>query len=178
MDDIQVLSPMHKTDAGVRNVNVLLQHILNPRGNIFLRKGDRAYRVGDKVMQTKNNYEKDVFNGDIGFITSADMEESTCNITFDQRIVEYGFDELDDVTLAYCVTIHKSQGSEYKVVIIPVTMQHRIMLQRNLIYTAMTRAKKFLVFVGQRSALMYAIKNDRIARRYSSLKDRIVHALR
>ena len=178
MDDIQVLSPMHKTDAGVRNVNVLLQNILNPRGNVFLRKGDRAYRVGDKVMQTKNNYEKDVFNGDIGFITSADMEESTCKIIFDQRTVEYGFDELDDVTLAYCVTIHKSQGSEYKVVIIPVTMQHRIMLQRNLIYTAMTRAKKFLVFVGQRSALMYAIKNDRIARRYSSLKDRMVQTLR
>ncbi len=178
MHDIQVLSPMHNTASGVRNMNIVLQQVLNARGNIFYRKGDRVFRVGDKVMQTKNNYDKDVFNGDIGFINSVDLEESTCTIMFDTRKVIYSFDDLDDVTLAYCITIHKSQGSEYKVVIIPMTMQHRIMLQRNLIYTGMTRAKELLIFVGQRSALNVAIHNNRIARRYTALKEKIVGMLK
>lgn len=178
MQDIQVITPMHKTSSGVINLNAVLQNVLNKHGQVFHRKGDRAFRVGDKVMQTKNNYEKDVFNGDIGFITSVDYDETQCTILFDQRSVVYSFDELDDVTLAYCITIHKSQGSEYKVVIIPMTMHHRIMLQRNLMYTAMTRAKELLVFVGQRSALNVAIRNDRIAQRYTTLRERVVGGLR
>jgi len=178
MHDIQVLSPMHNTAAGVRHLNTILQKDLNGTGRVFYQKGEKMWRLGDKVMQTKNNYEKDVYNGDIGFILSADQEEGEVTISFDNRPIVYKYEELDDLVLAYAITIHKSQGSEYNVVVVPVTMQHRIMLQRNLVYTAMTRAKELLVFVGQRSALQYAVHNETISTRFSSLKNALNHGLR
>jgi exodeoxyribonuclease V alpha subunit len=130
-------------------------------------------KAGDKVMQIKNNYEKDVFNGDIGRVECFDEEESTLLIDFDKRIVEYELNELDDIVVAYAATIHKSQGSEYKCVVVPVTLQHSIMLQRNLIYTAVTRAKELLFMVGSKHALNIAIQNDRIRMRYTGLKRRV-----
>jgi exodeoxyribonuclease V alpha subunit len=178
MRDIQVLTPMHRTPAGVSHLNFVLQRALNPQGRVFLKKGDRVFRVGDKVMQTRNDYEKDVFNGDIGFISSAVPEETTCIILFDRRPVRYAFDELDDVALAYAITIHKSQGSEYPVVLIPMTLQHRIMLQRNLLYTGMTRAKKLLLFVGDRRALRTAVATTHPTRRRTTLAERLRRRLR
>lgn len=171
--DIQVMAPMHATPAGVRQLNAMLQQALNPAGRIVLRRGDRIWRLGDKVMQTRNNYDKDVFNGDIGFITALDDDEALVDIRFDDRQVSFTFDEMDDLVHAYAITIHKSQGSEYTVVVLPLTMQHRIMLQRNLVYTAMTRARRLLVFVGQRKALEYAVANDRRSTRYSALRERL-----
>ncbi|MBL0173706.1 MAG: ATP-dependent RecD-like DNA helicase [Ignavibacteria bacterium] len=175
---IQVLSPMHGTVAGVQHLNEMLQKDLNPAGRLIAQRGDRAWHVGDKVMQTRNNYDKDVFNGDMGFIDSVDNDEGVALLRFDDRVVRYAIDELDDVTLAYAVTIHKSQGSEYDVVVIPLTLQHRVMLQRNLLYTAMTRARRLLVLIGQRAALSHAVQNDRIALRYSGLRDAIRAFLR
>ncbi len=171
--DIQVMAPMHATPAGVRNLNAILQEALNPSGRIVLRRGERIWRLGDKVMQLRNNYDKDVFNGDIGFITALDDEEALIDIRFDDRQVAFTFDEMDDLVHAYAITIHKSQGSEYTVVVLPLTMQHRIMLQRNLVYTAMTRARRLIVFVGQRKALEYAVANDRRSTRYSALQERL-----
>ncbi len=173
VQDIQVLSPMYNTAAGVNNLNRILQQSLNPHGDTCCRRGDKMIKVGDKVMQTKNNYEKEVFNGDIGRVESVDEEESKLLINFDGRLIEYDFNELDDIVVAYAATIHKSQGSEYRGVVIPVTLQHSIMLQRNLIYTAVTRAKELLVMVGSKRALNVAIQNDRIRRRYTELKVRL-----
>jgi exodeoxyribonuclease V alpha subunit len=175
---IQVLAPMHNTLPGVKHLNSVLQQVLNHQGFLFLHRGERVWRVGDKVMQTKNNYEKDVYNGDIGFIDAFDEEGSIVSIRFDDRFVPYKLDELEELTLAYAITIHKSQGSEYDVVIIPLTMQHRIMLQRNLMYTAMTRAKERIIFVGHRSALVAAIENTRTSRRYSRLDELLRELLR
>jgi exodeoxyribonuclease V alpha subunit len=175
---IQVLSPMHDTATGVRNLNAILEQDLNPRGRIVYQKGDRTFRLGDKVMQTRNNYTKDVYNGDIGLIDLVDDEEALVRIRFDDRTVEYAFDELDDLILAYAATIHKSQGSEYDVVVIPVSMQHARMLQRNLLYTAVTRARSMLICVGQMAALEYAVSNTRIARRNTGLKDLLKQTLR
>jgi len=124
-------------------------------------------------MQIKNNYEKEVFNGDIGRVEGVDEEESKLLINFDERLIEYDFNELDDIVVAYAATIHKSQGSEYRGVVMPVTLQHSIMLQRNLIYTAVTRAKELLIMVGSKRALNVAIQNDRIRRRYTELKERL-----
>ena len=131
-----------------------------------------TFAVGDKVMQTQNNYDKDVFNGDIGFISGIQTEDKTLIITFDDKDVEYEFDELDEVVLAYACTIHKSQGSEYPVVVIPIMMQHYMMLQRNLIYTGVTRGKKLVIMVGQIKALSIAVKSKKQNRaRYSKLKE-------
>ena len=177
LTEIQVLSPMHDTAIGVRNLNHILEQDLNPHGRIVFHKGDRIFRIGDKVMQTRNNYTKDVFNGDIGFIESMDDEEAQVMIRYEDRLVEYAFDELDDLVLAYAATIHKSQGSEYDVVVLPLSMQHARMLQRNLLYTAVTRAKRMLICVGQSSALEQAVRNARLARRHSGLRELVHRAL-
>lgn len=176
--DIQVLTPMHKTAVGTRNLNGLLQHALNPYGRIIYQSGERTFRIGDKVMQTKNDYERDIYNGDIGVIQSFDEDESETLIDFDGRGAVYDTEAMEHVTLAYAMTIHKSQGSEYDIVVLPMTMEHRIMLQRRLLYTAMTRAKHILVFVGQKKALEFAVYNAHVRPRYSSLRERLIEHLR
>ena len=177
LTQIQVLSPMHDTVIGVRNLNTVLEQDLNPHGRIVYNKGDRIFRLGDKVMQTRNNYSKNVYNGDIGFIEAVDDEEAVVMIRFDDDLVAYAFEELDDLLLAYAATIHKSQGSEYDVVVMPISMQHARMLQRNLLYTAVTRARRMLICVGQKAALEYAARNTRITRRHSGLREFVRQAL-
>ncbi len=170
--DVQVLTPMHKTDMGVTNLNLLLQKRLNPNPKIQVRR-HLNIAVGDKVMQTSNNYEKDIFNGDMGFIESIDDENQIVFIRFEQRIVEYSYAEMDDILLSYAITIHKSQGSEYGAVVIPITTHHYTMLQRNLLYTAVTRGKKLVVLIGTKKALYIAVKNSQIQNRYSDLESKL-----
>jgi len=172
IDDIQVLSPMHKGVVGAGNLNIKLQDALNPSRS-QISKGERAFRLKDKVMQMRNNYEKEVFNGDIGRITSMDQESQEVTITFDGIPVPYDYFELDEIALAYAITVHKSQGSEYPAVVIPIMSQHYILLQRNLIYTAVTRGKKLVVMVGSKEALAIGVRNDRIMRRYTYLAERL-----
>jgi exodeoxyribonuclease V alpha subunit len=170
--DIQVLCPMHRGQTGAANLNAVLQEALNP-GKISLRYGGCDYRLGDKVMQIKNNYEKNVFNGDIGSISRIDPEERTLTINFDGHFVNYDATELDEVVLAYATTVHKSQGSEYQVVVAPFTTQHFLMLQRNLLYTCVTRAKKIFVLVGTKKAVAMAVKNNKITKRNTRLAERL-----
>ena len=158
VDDIQVLTPMHKGAVGAGQMNTRLQEALNPNG-LEVRRGDRAFRLHDKVMQVRNNYEKDVFNGDMGRIVFLDPKERTLSVNFDERVVPYDFDELDELAPAYAISIHKSQGSEYPAVVIPIMMQHYVLLQRNLIYTGVTRGKKLVVLVGESRALHMAVMN-------------------
>ncbi|MDD2389946.1 MAG: ATP-binding domain-containing protein, partial [Desulfobacterales bacterium] len=172
VDDIQVLTPMHKGIVGAGNLNETLQQALNPGTGGIVRAG-RTYRVTDKVMQIKNNYDKEVFNGDIGRIRKILAEDQDVIISFDGRDVVYDYSELDEVVLAYAVSVHKSQGSEYPVVVIPVMMQHYILLQRNLIYTAVTRAKQLVVMVGSRKALAMAVHNDKTQKRFTRLDQRL-----
>jgi len=172
VEDIQVLTPMHRGVVGAGNLNKKLQEALNPGENIIIR-GDRGFRVNDKVMQIKNNYDKEVFNGDIGKITKIIADEQTLVISFDGREVVYEFAELDEIVLAYAVSIHKSQGSEYPVVVIPILIQHYMLLQRNLIYTAVTRGRSLVVMVGTRKALAIGIKNNKTQKRYTYLKHRL-----
>jgi len=172
LDDIQVLSPMHKGIVGTENLNSALQKILN-RSGASLSRGERTFRLHDKVIQTRNNYDKDVFNGDIGRIEVIDHEDQTVTINFDGNHVEYDYSELDEISLAYAISVHKSQGSEYPAVVIPLLSQHYIMLQRNLIYTAVTRGKRLVVIVGSKKALAAGIKNNRIMKRYTFLSERI-----
>ncbi len=169
---IQVLTPMHKGIAGAENLNRELQKHLNP-GAAGVARGGLQYCVNDKVMQIKNNYDKDVFNGDIGLIRRIDAPAETLTISFDEREVGYGFGDLDEIVLAYAVSVHKSQGSEYPVVVMPVLTQHYILLQRNLIYTAITRARKLVVLVGTRKALSIGIRNNKIESRFSRLQQRL-----
>ena len=157
LQDIQVLTPMQRGECGAVNLNQVLQEAMNP-SKIFLRRGGTQYRLKDKVMQIRNDYDKEVFNGDIGTITKVDVEERELTVLFDEREVVYDVTELDELALAYAVTIHKSQGSEYPIVVMPFTMSHFVMLQRNLLYTGVTRAKKILVLVGEKKAVYYAIK--------------------
>ena len=138
-----------------------------------LRRSGFAFRANDKVMQIKNNYDKEVFNGDIGIIESVDAEDRTLKVNFDNRTVEYDITELDEIVHAYATTIHKSQGSEYPIVVMPILMNHYVMLQRNLIYTGITRAKKILVMVGTKKALSYAIRNVTVMKRNTLLKERL-----
>ena len=173
LEDIQVLSPMHKGTLGTDNLNRELQAALNPSKKAMAR-GDRAFRLKDKVMQIRNNYEKEVFNGDIGRITAIDLENQELTVTFDGMPVPYDASELDEIMQAYAISVHKSQGSEYPAVIIPVLGQHYLLLQRNLIYTAVTRAKKLVVMVGSKKALATGIKNDKIMRRYTYLAERVI----
>jgi exodeoxyribonuclease V alpha subunit len=170
--EIQVLAPMHKGTIGVTNLNIELQKRLNP-GPSGITRGVWNFRLGDKVMQVVNNYDKDVFNGDIGWISKIDSEEREVVIDFDGRPVPYDYSDLDEITLAYAVSVHKSQGSEYPVVILPVVTQHYLLLQRNLIYTGITRAKKRVVLIGTKKALAIAVRNNKPQRRYTLLSERL-----
>ncbi len=172
VDDIQVLTPMHKGVVGADNLNTELQKRLNP-SQIEIIRGNRNFRVNDKVMQIRNNYDKEVFNGDIGRIARIQQDESEIAVLFDGRNVSYEFYELDELVLAYAVSVHKSQGSEYPAVVIPVLPQHYILLQRNLIYTAVTRGRRLVVMVGTLKALAMGIQNDKTQRRFTSLRHRL-----
>lgn len=172
VNDIQVLCPMQKGETGAFNLNIILQEALNP-AEVSIKYGGTVYRLNDKVMQIKNNYDKNVFNGDIGSITGIDTEDRMLTICFDGVNVEYDATELDEVVLAYATTVHKSQGSEYKIVVAPVTMQHYMMLQRNLLYTCVTRAKKILVLVGSKKAIGIAVSNNRMQKRNTMLAERL-----
>jgi exodeoxyribonuclease V alpha subunit len=169
---IQVISPMYKGLAGVDNLNTELQARLNPGGE-GLQAGTRTFRARDKVMQVRNDYDKDVFNGDIGSVVHTDRAKYRLYVDFEGRTVCYEKDELADVTLAYAVSVHKAQGSEYQAVIMPLLTQHFIMLQRNLLYTALTRAKKLSVVIGSHKALWIAIKNDKPVNRNSRLAEKL-----
>ncbi len=170
--DIQVLSPMHRGEAGAQSLNERLQDALNPTGTEIIRGGIR-YRDGDKVMQIRNNYDKDVFNGDIGRIGRIDPVEQEVLVRFGDRAAEYEFGELDELALAYAITVHKSQGSEFRAVVVPITTQHFVMLQRNLIYTAITRARELVVMIGTRKAMGIAVKNNAVALRNTTLVERL-----
>ncbi|MDE7421444.1 MAG: ATP-dependent RecD-like DNA helicase [Muribaculaceae bacterium] len=170
--EIQVLTPMQRGNTGAGNLNTELQNALNP-SDVSLTRGGYTFRQGDKVMQIRNNYDKNVFNGDIGYISAVDAVERTLSVIYDGRVVEYDVSELDEITLAYAITIHKSQGSEFPVVVMPITMKHYVMLQRNLIYTGITRAKKICVLVGTTKALAYAIHNQTVSKRNTRLKERL-----
>ena len=173
-ESIQVLTPMQRGEAGAANLNLLLQEKLNAaNADHSLRRSGITYRLGDRVMQIRNNYDKDVYNGDIGLVSSVNMEEKTLNILFDDRTISYDITELDEIVLAYSTTIHKAQGAEFPVVVMPVLNSHFVMLQRNLIYTGITRAKRAVVLVGSKNALSYAIRNDRVSQRNSMLSRRL-----
>ena len=172
VDEIQIITPMHKGIVGAANLNLELQRRLNP-GEAGVTRGNRIFRVGDKVMQTRNNYEKEVFNGDMGRITRIDPEQREVTITFDGRDIVFDFIDMDEIILSYAVSVHKSQGSEFPAVIIPVLTQHYIMLQRNLLYTAVTRGRKLVVLVGTKKALAIAVHNDRMKKRFTLLSERL-----
>ena len=174
-DDIQVLAPMYNGLAGVTRLNGLLQEVLNPPGGrkVERRIGGRTFRVGDKVMQTANNYDKSVYNGDIGRITAIDVIEQTMTVAIDGAPVVYSFLEVDELIHAYAVSVHKSQGSEYPCVVIPVVVQHYLMLQRNLLYTAITRARKLVILVGTRRAIQIAVRTNPTVERHTALDWRL-----
>jgi exodeoxyribonuclease V alpha subunit len=174
VDEVQVLSPMNKGSVGTRNLNLELQKLLNPREDGVTR-GGRNFRINDKVMQIRNNYEKEVYNGDIGRISRIDTEDQEVTVLFDSTPVAYDYSDLDELVLAYAVSVHKSQGSEYPCVVIPLLTQHYVMLQRNLIYTAITRGKKLVILVGSKRALAIAVKNDKMLKRYTRLKSLLSH---
>ena len=171
-NDIQVLAPMQRSVVGATNLNIILQEAINPEGD-FLSRGGFKYRKGDRVMQIRNNYDKEVFNGDIGIVQNVNMEDRSLTVIYEGRAVEYEDNELDEVTLAYATTIHKSQGSEYPVVVIPLLMTHFVMLQRNLVYTGITRAKKICIIVGTTKALAYSVHNMVVLKRNTKLKERL-----
>ena len=162
---------MNRGGVGTRSLNAELQAALNPAPGPKVQRFGWTFAAGDKVMQMDNDYEKEVYNGDIGLVTGLDLYAGELTATFDGRAVAYGFGELDSLALAYATTIHKSQGSEYPVVVIPLTLQHLIMLHRNLLYTGVTRGKRLVVLVGQRRALAIAVKNCNTHRRWSKLKE-------
>lgn len=176
LKDVQVLSPMHRFLCGVENLNLMLQEQLNPKKNQDeLKYSSQTFRFGDKVMHIRNNYQKNVFNGDIGFIQDINNEKLT--VDYFDHIVTYEKNELNELTLAYASSVHKSQGSEYKVVIIPLSTSHYIMLQRNLLYTAITRAKQKVIIIGSKKALMTAVQSNRTQKRYTLLAERLAHKL-
>ncbi len=171
--DIQVLSPMNRGTVGTAKLNEALQAAINPNGTQISR-GSRLFRVGDKVMQIRNDYDREVFNGDIGVIIRIDAENQVVTVEIDGTDVAYDFTDMDELVLAYAVSIHKSQGAEYSAVIIPLSTQHYVMLQRNLLYTGVTRGKRLVVLVGTRKALNIAIHNNKIMQRYSGLATRLI----
>ncbi len=177
--DVQVLTPQVKTELGVANLNRVLQEALNPPrpGTVETKKFDTSFRAGDKVMQVRNNYQREVFNGDIGRVSAIDAVEQVVTVEFDGRAVEYDFADLDELQLAYAISIHKSQGAEYPAVVIPVSTQHYVMLQRNLIYTAVTRGRKLVVLVGSRKALWRAVTTADTRRRFGLLRWRLAAAM-
>ena len=169
---IQVLTPMQRGEVGATNLNLVLQEALNPQGE-GLRRSGFVFRPGDRVMQIKNNYDKEIFNGDIGEIERGDLTQRVLTVCFEGRRIPYEAAELDELVHAYATTIHKAQGSEYQIVVMPVLMKHFVMLQRNLIYTGITRAKKILVIVGTKKALSYAVKNVTVTKRNTMLRERL-----
>lgn len=171
-DSIQVLTPMQRGVVGAASLNIALQQSLNGNGD-SLSRGGYTFRKGDRVMQLRNDYDKEVFNGDLGYITEVSLEDRVLKVDFDGREIEYDSTELDELSLAYATTIHKAQGSEYPVVVIPVMMNHFVMLQRNLIYTGITRARKVCVLIGQLKALSYAVRNLTVQKRNTRLKERL-----
>ncbi len=172
VDDIQVLTPMHRGIVGAANLNSALQEALNP-GEAGVCRGQRSFKINDKVMQIRNNYDKEVFNGDIGRITRIAPDDQEIAILFDGREVRYDYADLDEIVLAYAVSVHKSQGSEYPVVVMPVLVQHYVLLQRNLIYTGVTRGRELVILVGTKKALAIGIRNDKTRKRYTRLRDRL-----
>ena len=170
--DVQVLTPMHKGLIGVSNLNLELQKRLNP-DSFGITLGSRHLKLGDKVMQIVNNYDKDVFNGDMGWIAKIDQEDRELTIDFDGRLVTYDFSALDEIVLSYAISIHKSQGSEYPAVIMAVSTQHYLLLQRNLIYTGITRARKLVILIGTQKALAIAIRNNKPQLRFTHLSERL-----
>ena len=172
LTEIQVLSPSYRGETGVDNLNGLLQSALNTNGREF-QILNKQIRLGDKVMQIKNNYDKEVYNGDIGFLRAVDPKKKQFYIDYSEKVVEYEYSAIEEIVLAYAITIHKSQGSEYPAVVIPFSTQHYMMLQRNLLYTAITRARQLVVLVGSKKALAIAIKNDKTTRRYTTLTERL-----
>ncbi len=175
IEDVQVLSPMHRGVVGVGELNRTLQDALNPaeQGKQEWRHGSRVFRMGDKVLQMRNNYTKQIFNGDLGRVVEIDIEEQRLVVNFDGERVEYEFSELDELVHAFAMSVHKSQGSEYRAVVIPILTQHYMMLQRNLLYTGVTRAKELVVLVGTQKAIGIAVRNDRVAQRNSRLAKRL-----
>lgn len=173
--DIQVLSPLYRGPAGVTILNERLQEKLNPATNGKAEKSlyGTIFRVGDKVMQTRNNYDKNVYNGDIGFIQGIDLVNQTLAVDFEGHPAEYEWSEADELNLAYAVSVHKAQGSEFPVIAMPVVTQHYMMLQRNLIYTAITRARSLCVLAGNNRAIGIAVHNNKVAQRFSALKMRL-----
>ncbi|MCG4262054.1 ATP-dependent RecD-like DNA helicase [Acetobacter senegalensis] len=169
--DVQVLCPMNRGGLGARSLNIELQQALNPPGEVKVERFGWTYGLGDKVMQIANDYDRDVFNGDLGVIDRIDIEEGELTVSFDGREVVYGFGELDELVLAYATTIHKSQGSEYPAVVIPLVTQHYAMLARNLLYTGVTRGRKLVVLMGQKKALAIAVRNQGGRRRWSKLRE-------
>jgi exodeoxyribonuclease V alpha subunit len=170
LEDIQVLTPMRRNLLGTENLNFELQKALNPKGDAIIRAGG-AFRVGDRVMQLRNNYDKDVYNGDTGFVKAVDPEDRKMIVSFDGRPVSYDAGDLDELVLAYATTIHKSQGSEYPAVVVIVHTQHYVMLQRNLLYTAITRGRKLVLVIGVPYAVDKAIQNNTVRERRTSLKN-------
>ncbi len=177
LDDIQVLAPMYNGAVGVNNLNLLLQSALNPgaKRKTERKLGGRLFRVGDKVMQTVNNYDKNVYNGDIGRVTEMDLLQQNLTVSIDGAPVVYDFLEADELVHAFAISVHKSQGAEYPCVVIPVATQHYLMLQRNLLYTAVTRAKKLVILVGTRKAIRIAVQNDKTTQRHTALDWRLNH---
>jgi exodeoxyribonuclease V alpha subunit len=171
--DVQVLTPMNRGSLGARALNAVLQQALNPEATPRVTRFGWTYAPGDKVIQTVNNYEKDVYNGDIGRVAQVDLEEGQVDIDFDGRIVPYDVGELDEVALAYAATVHKSQGSEYPVVVLPLATQHYPMLARNLLYTGVTRGKQLVVVIGQSRALAIAVRNIGAIQRLTNLAARL-----
>jgi exodeoxyribonuclease V alpha subunit len=176
--DVQVLCPMNRGGLGARSLNVELQKALNPPGELRVERFGWTFCPGDKVMQVANDYDREVYNGDLGVISAMDMEEGELTVRFEGREVVYGFGELDELVLAYATTIHKAQGSEYPAVVIPLTTQHYTMLARNLLYTGVTRGKRLVVLIGQRRALAIAVKNRNTRRRWSKLREWMLRPLR
>lgn len=180
LDDVQVMAPMYRGACGVSNLNEILQEALNPPSARKQEKrvGGRIFRVGDKVMQTRNNYDKDIYNGDIGRVLRMNTVEQTMTVRIDERLgqgrsIIYDWVELDELVHAFAISVHKSQGSEYTAVVLPILTQHYLLLQRNLLYTAVTRAKKLVVLVGTRKAIWIAVKNDKVSERHSGLSVRL-----
>jgi exodeoxyribonuclease V alpha subunit len=176
-DDIQVLSPMYRGPVGVNTLNEILQASINPpvAGKVEKNVFGQTFRPGDKLMQIQNNYDKNVYNGDIGHLTNIDLVNQTLTVDFEGRHVSYDWSEADQLVLAYAVSVHKAQGSEYPAVVVPLVTQHYIMLQRNLLYTAITRARKLCVIIGSRRAIGIAVRNDKISHRFTALDWRLSH---
>jgi len=170
--DIQVLTPMHKGPAGTEKLNIALRAALNPGQEGLARRGT-TFRTGDKVMQVRNNYDLEVFNGDIGFVEEVDLERGRLRVRMDEALVEYGPENLDELVHAYCVSVHKSQGCEFPAVVMPLLTQHFLLLKRNLLYTGITRARRLLVIVGAHKALRIAVGNDSVLERHSLLENRL-----